>query len=60
MPYFEVRSLLEGAAYSDLSASGAVLIRERRLFGVRSLLEEIQNMLHVSFKHYSYFKAKHN
>ena len=37
-----MRRLLEGGAYSDLTISGAALIRGRRLNAAQRLLEEIQ------------------
>ena len=40
-PSFEVRHLLEGSTYSDLSINGVALIRGRGLFEARPLLEEI-------------------
>ena len=41
-PHFEVWCLLEGGAYFDLSAHGAVFIRGRRLFETRRFLEKIR------------------
>ena len=41
-PHFEVWCLLEGDAYFDLSAYGAVFIRGRRLFETRRFLEKIR------------------
>ena len=41
MPNCEVRGLLEGSAYSDLSLTGVALIRGPCVFETRRLLEEM-------------------